>query len=109
MPFAAVGRPVEVRGADSRVQVLADHKVIATHPCHTRERIVIAPAHYYGESRSNVIAPPFLARMGRKLAELAALDGPGFISRPKMCPILRQSYFSRVGPVAGRDFAVRLG
>lgn len=73
VPFAWVGRAVEVRGADDRVQVLADHRVIAVHPRHTPERILINPAHYDGESTSTVIAPPPLGRMGRKLAEIAAL------------------------------------
>ena len=73
VPFTWVGRSVEVRGADSRVQVLADHRVIAVHPRHTPERIVIDPAHYDGESTSTVVAPPPLGRMGRKLAELAAM------------------------------------
>jgi len=73
VPFAWVGRPVEVRGADGRVQVLAEHQVVAVHPRHTPERILIDPAHYAGESTDTVIAPPPLGRMGRKLAELAAL------------------------------------
>lgn len=73
VPFAWVGRPVEVRGADGRVQVLADHQVIAVHPRRTPERILINPAHYDGESTSTVIAPPPLGQMGRKLAELTAI------------------------------------
>lgn len=73
VPFAWVGHPVEVRGADGRVQVLADHQVIAVHPRHTPERILIDPAHYDGESTPAVIAPPPLGRMGRKLAEISAL------------------------------------
>ena len=73
VPFAWIGQAVEVRGADHRVQFLADHQVIATHPRHTPERILIDPAHYEGESTPAVIAPQPLGRMGRKLAELSAL------------------------------------
>lgn len=73
VPFAFVGRPVEVRGADSRVQVLADHRVVAVHPRHTPERIVIDPAHYHGDSTPTVRAPQPLGRMGRKLEAIAAL------------------------------------
>jgi transposase len=73
VPFAWIGRPVEVRGAAGRVQVLADHRVIAVHPRHTPERILIDPAHYDGPSTDRVAAPPPLGRMGRKLAAIAAL------------------------------------
>ena len=73
VPFAWVGRSVEVRGADNRVQILAAHQVIAVHPRHTPERIVIDPRHYDGDSTDTVIAPPPLGRMGRKLAEITAI------------------------------------
>ena len=73
MPFAWIGQLVEVRGADSRVQVLAYHQVIAIHPRYTPERILIDPAHYEGESTPTIIAPQPLGRVGRKLAEIAAL------------------------------------
>jgi len=73
VPFAWVGARVEVRGAAHRVQVLADHQVIAVHPRHTPERLLIDPAHYEGPSTETVAAPMPLGRMGKKLAELAAL------------------------------------
>jgi transposase len=73
VPFAWVGRRVEVRGAAGRVQVLAEHRVIAVHPRRTPERIVIDPAHYDGPSTERVRAPMPLGRMGRRLQELAAL------------------------------------
>jgi hypothetical protein len=73
VPFAWIGQRVEVRGAASRVQVLADHQVIAVHPRHSPERILIDPAHYDGPSTDRVAAPPPLGRMGRKLAAIAAL------------------------------------
>jgi hypothetical protein len=73
VPFAHVGKRVEVRGAPGRVQVLAEHQVIAVHPRHTPERILIDPAHYEGSSTAQVLAPLPLGRMGRKLAAIQAL------------------------------------
>lgn len=80
VPFAWIGRPVEVRGAAGRVQILADRQVIAVHPRHTPERILIDPAHYDGPSTETVLAPPPLGRMGRKLEAIAAL-------RPQQRPL----------------------
>lgn len=80
VPFAWVGRRVEIRGAAGRVQILGDHRVIAMHPRHTPERILIDPAHYDGTSTEYVQAPPPLGRMGRKLAAIAAI-------RPEQRPL----------------------
>lgn len=73
VPFAWIGRRVEIRGAAGRVQVLADQRVIAMHPRHTPERILIDPAHYEGPSTERIVAPMPLGRMGRKLAAIQAL------------------------------------
>ena len=73
VPFAWVGRRVEIRGACERVQILAEQRVIAVHPRHTPERILIDPAHYEGESTDRVHAPMPLGRMGRRLAAIQAL------------------------------------
>lgn len=73
VPFAWVGRRVEIRGACERVQILAEHRVIAVHPRHTPERILIDPAHYDGHSTDRVQAPMPLGRMGRRLAAIQAL------------------------------------
>lgn len=73
VPFAFIGRRVEIRGAAGRVQVLADSRVIAVHPRHTPERILIDPAHYDGPSTDRVQAPMPLGRMGKKLAAIHAL------------------------------------
>ena len=73
MPFAWIGKRVEVRGATGRVQVLAEHSVIAVHPRHTPERILIDPAHYDGPDTERVIAPMPLGRMGAKLAAITAM------------------------------------
>ena len=73
VPFAFVGRRVEIRGAAGRVQVLAEQRVIAVHPRHTPERILIDPGHYEGQSSAHVQAPMPLGRMGQKLAAIQAL------------------------------------
>ncbi len=80
VPFAWIGRRVEVRGAAGRVQVLADHQLIASHPRHTPERILIDPAHYEGPSTDTVEAPMPLGRMGQKLQQLAT-------TRPEQRPL----------------------
>jgi len=43
------------------------------HERHTPERIVIDPRHFEGESTDRVLAPIPLGRMGRRLAEIAAM------------------------------------
>jgi transposase len=73
VPFGLVGQRVEVRGACGRVQILAGHRIVAQHPRHSAERIVIDPAHYQGPSTPRVIAPQPLGRMGLRLQEIAAM------------------------------------
>lgn len=73
VPFAHIGQRVEIRGGAGRVQILADHRVIAVHPRHTPERILIDPRHYDGPSTARVLAPMPLGRMGRKLEAIRAL------------------------------------
>jgi transposase len=74
VPFAHVGQAVEVRGCASRVQVLARGQVVADHARGTRERIVIDARHFEGEATDAVIPPPPLGRMGRRLAEIHAME-----------------------------------
>ncbi|MBK9664669.1 MAG: hypothetical protein IPO61_02695 [Gammaproteobacteria bacterium] len=62
------------------MQILADYRVIAVHPRHTPERILIDPAHYDGPSTPTVQAPQPLGRMGRKLQAINAL-------RPEQRPL----------------------
>jgi hypothetical protein len=71
VPFAYVGRHVEVRGCATSVQILAEARIVATHPRHTRERLLIDPAHYEGPGTARVAAPVPLGRLGRRLQELA--------------------------------------
>jgi len=73
VPFAWFDQRVEVHGCAQVVQVLAGGRVVAEHPRRGRERIVIDPRHYEGEATETVLAPVPLGRMGRRLAEIAAL------------------------------------
>lgn len=73
VPFALVNHRVEVRGCAGTVQMLYGTAVVAVHERGTRERILIDPRHFEGESTSEVLAPLPLGRMGRRLAEIAAL------------------------------------
>jgi transposase len=74
VPFWLADRRVEVRGCAGRVQVLAEAEIAAEHPRNTRERILIDPTHFEGEARDGVVPPTPLGRMGRRLAEIAALE-----------------------------------
>jgi hypothetical protein len=70
VPFAYVGRTVEVRGCVGKAQILADNRVIAVHRRHTAERLLLDPAHYDGPATDRVLPPPPLGRMGQRLLEL---------------------------------------
>jgi len=73
VPFRYADQMVEVRGCAGSVQVWAEGEVVASHPRHTRSRLLLDPAHYDGPSTDRVLAPTPLGRMGRKLQELWAL------------------------------------
>jgi transposase len=73
VPFRFTDQVVEVRGCATTVQVWVAATIVAEHPRHTRQRLLIDPAHYEGPSTDRVAAPTPLGRMGRKLQELWAL------------------------------------
>jgi transposase len=70
VPFAYLGQRVTVHGTARTVQVYADGRVVAEHPRHGRERIVIDPDHYEGERTDSVLPPIPLGKMGRRLQEI---------------------------------------
>lgn len=74
VPFAWLGRRVEVRGCNRVVQVFAGGAIVAEHPRQGRERIVIDPRHYQGEATADVLPPLPLGRMGQKLEAIARLQ-----------------------------------
>jgi len=73
VPFAWVGQPVEVRGGARTVQVLAGQGVVAEHPRHTTERLVIEPSHYEGPATERVLPPTPLGKLSRRLQAIAEL------------------------------------
>lgn len=74
VPFAYVGRQVEVRGCAGKVQVVAGNELLIEYPRGTDERILIDTSCYEGPSTDRVKAPPPLGKMGQRLQEI--LDTP---------------------------------
>jgi transposase len=74
VPFALVGTRVEVRGGAGRVQVVHGGSIMADHPRHTEEVLVIDSRHFEGESTDAVIAPMPLGRMGKRLQEIWEME-----------------------------------
>ena len=74
VPFELLDRMVEVRGCARVVQVVHEGCVVAEHPRHTPERILIDPAHYQGEATDKVLPPMPLGRMGRRLQEISSMS-----------------------------------
>jgi len=66
VPFAWVGRTVEVRGTTQHVVVWAEGHELARHPRHTLERLVIDERHYVGTSTATVLAPTPLGQRARQ-------------------------------------------
>jgi len=75
VPFAYVGREVEVRGCSGCVQVVDPRTaaVLVSYPRGTPERILIDPACYEGRGTDRVAPPKPLGKMARRLQEIAAL------------------------------------
>jgi len=74
VPFRFADQVVEMRGCAATVQVWAEGGIVAEHARATRARIVLDPSHYEGSSTERVAAPVPLGRMGRRLAEILALE-----------------------------------
>jgi transposase len=70
VPFVLCGLAVEVRGCAEVVQVLHDGQVVAEHPRHSRQRLLLDPAHYEGPGNDRVMAPVPLGQMGQRLQEI---------------------------------------
>ena len=70
VPFRLCDLFVEVRGCAAVVQVWHNGRVVAEHPRHTQERLLISPSHYEGPGDERVAPPTPLGRMGRKLQEI---------------------------------------
>lgn len=86
VPFAWVGRAVEVRGTTQHVVVWVEGRELARHPRHTVERLVIDERHYLGASTDLVLAPTPLGQRARQqlgtVPHAERLPAPETISRP---------------------------
>lgn len=80
VPFAWVGRRVEIRGTADAVVVYGAGTVVARHPRRTARRLLLEPTHYEGPSTATVRAPTPLGRRGR--LQLAGLPAPAAVARP---------------------------
>lgn len=72
VPFAWVGREVEVLGTHGQVVIRAGGEEIARHPRRTEALLVLDPSHFEGESTERVLAPTPLGRRAR--LQLAGLS-----------------------------------
>jgi transposase len=70
VPFRLCGQRVEVHGCAAVIQVWHQGTVVAEHPRHTQERLLLDPTHYEGPGDERVAPPVPLGRMGRKLQEI---------------------------------------
>ncbi len=86
VPFAWVGRTVEVRGTTQQVVVWAEGQEIARHARHTAHTLVMQASHYEGPSTATVTAPtPLGSRARQQLSAIpyaAALPAPDQVERP---------------------------
>src|SRR5262249_21392005 len=54
VPFVLCGLPVQVHGCAEVVQVLHQGQMVAQHPRHSRQRLLLEPAHYEGPGDERV-------------------------------------------------------
>jgi transposase len=70
VPFVLCGLLVEVHGCAELVQVWHDGVVVAQHPRHTAQRLLLEPGHYEGAGDERVVPPVPLGKMGQRLQEI---------------------------------------
>jgi hypothetical protein len=70
VPFVLCKLLVEVRGCAEVVQIWHEGQVVAEHPRHSRQRLVLNPSHYDGPGNDRVAPPVPLGKLGRKLQEI---------------------------------------
>jgi hypothetical protein len=73
VPFVLCGLQVEVHGCACVVQVWHQGVLVAEHPRHTTQRLLIDPSHYEGPGDERVMPPVPLGKMGRKLQEIVQM------------------------------------
>ena len=81
VPFAWVGRMVEVLGTALAVVVRAGGHELARHPRHTAARLVLDPAHFEGP-RVNHVLPPTPLGQRAQWQLYGGLPAPTAVARP---------------------------
>jgi transposase len=83
VPFAWVGRQVDVWGTLSHVVIQAEGDEIARHARGTRQRLLLDPRHYEGESTDRVERPTPLGRRARlQMAGLSSASRQVLLETP---------------------------
>jgi transposase len=72
VPFRLVGREVEVRGCDDRVQVLHEGRVVAEHSRLDHRLEVTNQDHFEGPGDERVAPPPPLGRLAKRILEISS-------------------------------------
>jgi hypothetical protein len=70
VPLLRASWQVQVPGCAWVVQVWHEGQVVAEHPRHSQQRLLLDPSHYEGEGDGRVAAPVPLGQRGRKLQEI---------------------------------------
>ncbi len=83
VPFAWVGRQVEIWGTHEHVVIRGQHEELARHVRGTQQRLLIDPAHYEGSSTDRVERPTPLGRRARlQMAGLSSLSARSLLLLP---------------------------
>jgi hypothetical protein len=90
VPFLWVGREVEVLGTHRHVVIRAAGREVARHLRHTRERLVLEPGHFEGESTDQVLRPtPLGARARLQMAGLSSAGRSALLLLPERERVVR--------------------
>lgn len=86
VPFAWIGRTVEVRGTTQDVVVWGEGRALARHPRGTARRLLLQTAHFEGPNTPTILAPTPLGRRAQLqlvvVPHATVLPTPAAITRP---------------------------
>ncbi len=97
VPFAWVERCVEIVGKADLVVVGGECREVARHARHTRQTLVLEPAHYEGPSTASELALTPLGRRARALGAASADPLP----TPQTVVLRFDAYVALIAHVAG--------
>jgi transposase len=90
VPFAWVGRHVEIRGTHAHVVIRGENAELARHARGTRQRLLIDPSHYEGPSTDRVQRPTPLGRRARlQMAGLSSASAETLLVLPDSAHVVR--------------------